>query len=118
MLKNSWFFPIIQSVHLVGIAMMVGTIILTDLQILGLQRQTVSASWRRAGLAIMLITGPVLFISDIPRYMSNPAFLVKMVVLVLAFTVQRKQTKFAAVLSIILWSCVVLGGRAIADFDV
>jgi hypothetical protein len=34
------------------------------------------------------------------------------------FTLYRKQTRTTALLSVILWTCVVLGGRAIADFDV
>lgn len=119
MLKNSWLFPVIQSIHLIGIALFVGTTVLVDLRILGFgTRREASLS----GLAIMLVTGPILFLSDVGRYVSNPAFLFKMAVfllaLVLHFTLHRKQTKLAAVLSMILWSCVVIGGRAIADFDV
>jgi hypothetical protein len=57
----------------------------------------------------------------VSRYVSNPAFLVKMAILLLAllfhFTL-RRETKPASIVSMILWSCVVLGGRAIADFDV
>jgi hypothetical protein len=65
----------------------------------------------------------MLFVSDITRYAANPAFLFKMAVLFAAllahFTVRpEKHGKFAAVLSIVLWTCVVIGGRAIADFDV
>jgi hypothetical protein len=123
MLKNSWLFPIIQSVHLIGIAMFVGTTILGDLRALGVQipRNAVASSWMPAGLATMLSTGPILFLADVGRYASNPAFLVKMAILLLAllfhFTL-RRETKPAAIVSMILWSCVVLGGRAIADFDV
>lgn len=132
-IKNSLLFPAIQSIHLVGIGLLVGTIVLTDLRLLqfALQRYTISeirhqlAPWNRAGLATMLTTGPILFASDIPRYIHNPAFLVKMAVLLAAllfhFTIHTrtdKQSKLAAVISITLWTCVVLGGRAIADFDI
>lgn len=74
----------------------------------------------------MLTTGPVLFFSDVPRYLANPAFRVKMAVLAAAlishFTIHRKAVRagsgrLAAILSMALWTCVVLGGRAIADFD-
>ena len=133
MLKNAWLFPAIQSVHLAGIALLVGTIAITDLRHLDyvLRRYSVSqitrqfAPWTRAGLAIMLTTGPILFASDVVRYSHNPAFLFKMAVLLLAlifhFTMHaqtEKPGKMIAVLSIALWTCVVLGGRAIADFDV
>lgn len=116
-------------------ALLAGTIILTDLRLLGfgLRRLTPAgvaaslAAWTRAGLAIMLTTGPVMFSSDVSRYIENPAFRVKMVLvlaaLVFHFTIHRKAVaagkgRFAAILSMLLWGCVVLGGRAIADFDI
>ena len=132
-LKNSWLFPAIQSVHVAGIALLVGTIVIVDLRLLGcaLRRYSVSeitrqfAPWTRAGLAIMLTTGPILFGSDLMRYSHNPAFIFKMSVLMAAlvfhFTIHartEKHGKLIAVLSIALWTCVVLGGRAIADFDI
>jgi len=127
-LKNSFLFPAIQSIHLIGIGLFVGTIVLSDLRALQLvlQRYAITeirqqlAPWNRAGLAIMLTTGPVLFASDIPRYIHNPAFLVKMALLLVALIFGRgeKQTKLAALVSIALWTCVVVGGRAIADFDI
>jgi len=125
-LSNSWIFPIVQSIHLAGIAGWVGATVLVDVRILG--RRPVAqlaarlAPWSRAGLAIMLATGPMLFLSDATRYSSNPAFRVKMALLLLAlvfhFTVHRKHTRLTAIVSIVLWSAVVIGGRAIADFDV
>jgi uncharacterized protein DUF6644 len=135
MLKNSWLFPVIQSVHLSGIAMLVGTIVLTDLRLLGyaLDRYSVEeiankfGRWTRTGFAIMLTTGPVLFLSDVPRYATNPAFLLKMAMLLLALlfhfaihkrTTTQRHAKVVAVVSILLWTCIVIGGRAIADFDI
>ena len=86
------------------------------------------APWTSGGLLIVLITGPLLFGSDLTRYLHNPAFIVKMGLLALAlaghFTLHRtallqsKKQKLAAVVSLILWSSVVLAGRAIADFDI
>ena len=115
-----------QSIHLAGISLLVGTIVLVDLQALGygLHRYAGEfARWTRAGAATMFVTGPILFASDVPRYMSNPAFRLKMIFLLLAvvfhFAVRhRVSPKLAALISITLWTCVVLGGRAIADFDV
>ena len=129
-IKQSWLFPVIQSVHILGLTLLVGTICLVDFRILGmgLRRQAVSdlasslAPWTFVGLITVLITGPLLFGSDIPRYLNNPAFVLKMVLLAAAlaehFTLHRNKTKFAAALSLILWSGVVLAGRAIADFDI
>ena len=123
-------FPVVQSTHLVGIALLVGAIILVDLRILGFgaRRDTASqlaarlASFARAGLAIMVVTGPLLFIADAARYASNPAFRFKMALLLIALashvTIHRKHTRLGAILSMMLWTGVVVGGRAIADFDV
>jgi hypothetical protein len=129
-LSNSWIFPVVQSIHLAGIVGWVGAIVLVDVRILGIGPRGRSvaelagqlAPWSRAGLAIMLTTGPMLFLSDATRYSSNAAFRVKMALLLLAlvfhFTIHRKHTRLAAIVSMLLWSAVVIGGRAIADFDV
>lgn len=117
-------FPIIQSIHLVGLTVLVGTIAIADLSILGFIRVSANlAPWTSTGLVTMGVTGPLLFWLDWHRYLNNPAFLLKMAILTIAlvthFTLDRsKHRKLAAVLSLVLWSCVVLAGRAIADFDI
>ena len=134
-LKNSWLFPAIQSIHLTGIALLVGTIIIVDLRLLGgiLRRYSVPeivgqfGRWTRLGFMVMLTTGPILFASDVGRYSQNPAFLLKMLCLLLAVSLHfarlkwlttPRHAKLAAIASIGLWTCVVLAGRAIADFDI
>jgi hypothetical protein len=133
-IKQSWVFPVIQSIHLIGLTMLVGSICLVDLRLLGIgsSRQSTAdvasgiAPWTSAGLLTVLVTGPLMFGSDVARYLNNPAFLLKMglfaVALASHFTLHRRlvrdRQKLAAVLSLILWSSVVLAGRAIADFDI
>jgi hypothetical protein len=120
-LKQSLWFPVIQSVHLIGLTMLVGTIAIRDMQLLGfgLRRRVEMAPWMWAGLIVVVITGPLMFWSDMPRYLANPAFLVKMPLLLLALLTQLgPPRKITAVLSLALWSSVILAGRAIADFDV
>jgi hypothetical protein len=123
--------PVIESIHLVGLTLLVGTIAIVDLRLLGLGLRHVKVSsvsaamapWTSAGLVIVWVTGPLLFWWDSNRYLKNPAFVLKMVLLAVAlvthFTIHRRVGgKLAAVLSLVLWSAVVLAGRAIADFDV
>jgi hypothetical protein len=129
--------PVIESIHLVGVTLLLGTIAIVDLRLLGLGLRHFKVSavaeamapWTAAGMVTVGITGPLLFAWDSSRYVRNPAFLVKMVLLAAAlgvhFTVHRSVTKrdagrgkLAAVVSLVLWSCVVVAGRAIADFDV
>lgn len=121
--ENSWLFPVIESIHVTGLAAFVGTIVLGDLHTLGaIPKVGPVTRWTHAGLAVMLATGAAMFFSDTARYLHNPAFHVKLAILVVAlvahFTLRRQGTRFAAVLSLILWSSVVLAARAIADFDV
>ena len=132
-LKDSLLFPLIQSIHLTGIALLVGSIVLVDMRVLGyalsghgvaeISRKLSPCMW--TGLAIMLTTGPLLFGADVMRYSQNPAFLVKMATLLAAllfhFTFHYRtepRSKLVAIVSIALWTSVVLGGRAIADFDI
>jgi hypothetical protein len=139
LIKQSWLFPAIQSIHILGLTLLVGTIAAVDFRLLGLgmRQHAVTdlasrlAPWTTVGLLTVLITGPVLFGSDLIRYVNNPAFVVKMGLLAAAlaahFTLHRSSggaggfkptsQKLAAALSLILWSSVVLAGRAIADFD-
>jgi hypothetical protein len=127
-IKNSWLFPALQSVHVAGLALLVGTLVLLDLRLLGwaLRRHTVPEleaqirPWSRRGLAIMLTTGPVLFAADSTRYLHNPAFLFKMAVLLLALICQfaLRRGRLSAFLSLVLWTGAVIAGRAIADFDI
>jgi len=135
-IKQSWLFPVFQSVHIIGLTMLAGSICLLDVRLLelGMRQHTPRdlasrlAPWTSLGLLTVLVTGPVLFGSDLQRYLHNPAFIVKMGLLAFAlaghFTLHRSavlgsgKQKLAAVLSLILWSGVVLAGRAIADFDI
>jgi uncharacterized protein DUF6644 len=129
--------PVIESIHLVGVTLLLGTIAIVDLRLLGLSLRhfrisavaEAMAPWTSAGMVTVGITGPLLFAWDSSRYLKNPAFLVKMVLLAAAlgahFTIHRRvarddarRVKLGAVLSLVLWSSVVLAGRAIADFDV
>ena len=135
-IRVTWLFPVIQSVHIIGIVMLVGTIALVDFRFLGVAlRQHAPpglvaelAPWTTAGLFTVFVTGPLLFWADLGRYLQNPAFLAKMILLAAAliahFTLHRsavltpRRQKVAALCSIVLWAAVVLAGRAIADFDI
>src|SRR5438477_2733979 len=121
-----WAFPVVESLHFIGFALLIGTIAIVDLRLLGggMRRQTAAqlatglAPWTWAGLALMLTTGPAMFSADALRYYVNPSFRFKMTFLSIAilyhFTIHRKVaasqispviSKMAAVLSLALWTC-------------
>ena len=130
----TWVFPFIESIHICGFGLLVGTTLVLDMRLLGVifRKQAISklaeqlAPWILTGLAIMLITGPYLLSSDPGEYIQVTSFRVKMVLLLLAivfhFTVIRRATdpsgddnplgwrKLAGCVSLGLWLSVVIGG--------
>src|SRR3954449_5927852 len=90
--RAEWLFPIIQSVHFIGFAFLIGTIAIVDLRLLGLgmRRQTAAELaadlnlWTNIGIAVMLITGPLMFSTDADTYHNNPSFQFKMICLTAA----------------------------------
>jgi hypothetical protein len=139
-------FPLVETAHVLAIALLVGTVLAVDLRLLGLilrgepvsriARALLPLTW--SGFGLMLITGLPLFAAEALRLYGNPAFRVKMVLLVLAgcnallfhlttyrtvatWDVERTTplgARASAVLSIALWSAIVVSGRLIAVFRV
>jgi hypothetical protein len=130
-----WAFPVVQSFHFVGFAFLIGTIAIVDLRLLGggMRRQLPVdlakdlKPWTLIGLVLMLTTGPIMFSADPRVYYYNPSFRFKMTCLLVAifyhFTIHRWAIrpqvapligKLAAVVSLVLWTAVLAGGRFIA----
>ena len=133
--NNEWSFPLLEIIHIAGFALSIGTIVLVDLSILGagirkatpLELNKDLAPWTLVGLAIMLITGPLIFSSDPNMYLRNSSFIFKMWALAIAiiynYTVHRWAVrsnpspgvgKLTAIVSLGLWVSVVAGGLFIA----
>ncbi|MGD0359637.1 MAG: DUF6644 family protein [Bryobacteraceae bacterium] len=132
---SRWLFPVIESVHLLGLAVIGGAVLIVNLRLLGfgIRRQPVAQLWRdtrpwmMGSLAAMLISGMLLFTSEATKLYYHDAFWVKMISLLLAmiftFTVMRKVAladpdrvgrvwgRAAALVSILLWSTVGVCGR-------
>jgi hypothetical protein len=131
---------LLEIIHLIGLALLIGTILMVDLSLLGLGigRQPVSRIARELnlftvlGLTIMLVSGPLILTSEAVRCYKTPAFWVKMALLAIAiafhFTIHRRVTlaeppephpnaRIIASLSLALWFGVALAGKAIAIFQ-
>jgi len=135
--NNEWSFPLLECIHILGFTLSIGTIAIVDLRMLGLallKHPTKElgkdlAPWTLVGLAVMLITGPLIFSSDPNMYLHNLGFRFKMAALLLAilyhYTVHRSVVaaeagppvaRAVAVGSMLLWTSVVAGGLFIAFF--
>lgn len=129
-----WLFPVIESVHLLGLCALGGTVLVVDLRLLGagLTRQPLAVvaaqvhPWLKASVALLLSTGFLLFMSEAVKCFHNPSFWLKMgtlpVALLYTFTLRRwvatrpgrdtsALTRLVATVSLLLWFTVAAAGR-------
>ena len=135
---SQYGMPIVQSVHLVGLTLLLATVLVMNLRLAGVALTESSLDWlahqlRRwmlTGLGIVLLSGVLIFVMNPEKYLASNPFRVKMAALVLAmlfqfFALRRvPQPQFAersravslivAGLSLTLWFTVGWAGRAIA----
>jgi hypothetical protein len=132
---NEWSFPVCEVFHIIGFVLLIGTIMMVDLRLLGLgmRRQTPAqlvqdtAPWSLLGPVTVLISGPLIFLSDPALYVYNKAFRFKITMLILAmiynWTIHRKVAmmkepgdagKLVGMLSIVMWTSIIFGGIFIA----
>jgi len=133
--NSSWAFAVIESVHLLALAVIGGAVLMLDLRLLGLglRRQPIpevareAQPWLVGSLAVMLVTGFALFSSEATKCYYSTPFWVKMTSLALAmaftFTVRRRVSfegdgrvrpivlRLVALVSLTLWFGVGAGGR-------
>ena len=137
---SEWIFPTVETLHVIFIVTVVGSIAIVDLRLLGLtgrnqpvtslSRDTLPITW--VAFAGALITGGLLFASKATQYMVNPYFITKISLILLAginmlvlhflnwrdvATWDRGQApaavKLAGGISLAFWVVVVFCGRVI-----
>ena len=133
--QNEWSFPVCEIFHIVGFAILIGTIFMVDLRLMGfgMKRQTPAqllkdtAPWTLVGLTLVLISGPLIFLSDPLLYINNASFRFKITTLIIAiiynWTLHRSVAAranpgaFGAVVggvSALLWASLIFAGIFIA----
>lgn len=129
---STWLYPITESIHLVGIAMLVGGAFVFDLRLLGMGRSLSLASvaelnlkLSRRGFVLAILTGSLLVIANPKEILLNRTFQIKMALILAALVNvggyhwrarkdQPSWSKAHAVLSLVLWTAVIFAGRLIA----
>jgi uncharacterized membrane protein YgdD (TMEM256/DUF423 family) len=139
---NSWAIPTIQSIHIVGIAMVMGSVLLIDLRILGWAGadQTLRQTERRFGpwltgsLWLLLATGILMVIGEPVRELVTFSFWLKMalvavgalVAVVFQRTLRRHERRWEetlvhspsikalTILTFLIWAAIIVLGRLIA----
>lgn len=89
-------FPIFEIIHLIGLALFLGPLLLTNLGLLGLamRRQPIHevaaalAPWTWSGFALLMVTGPFMLTAQATKWHDNAVFWLKMLLLILATVYQ------------------------------
>ena len=138
----SWIIPSVQSVHILCIAIVISAVFMVDLRLLGVigRSQPTAAytsrflTWIWPTLVVLLASGSILIIGEPARSLMNPAFILKMsmliCVIVVTLTLQgaikknvafwelsaprRNAAKLMALVSLLLLVAIVFAGRWIA----
>lgn len=88
----TYWFPLLESLHVLAVALVVGTILMADLRLLGVAARRYPASrmnrelipWTWGSFIVASVTGFGLFATRASVYVENPAFQIKFVLLAVA----------------------------------
>jgi hypothetical protein len=135
----TWWFPFLESIHVIAITLVVGSILVVDLRLLGISGLQYSASrvtrellpWTWGAFFVATLTGFGMFVTRATAYVENPAFQIKFLLLVVAclnmaifhFRAFRAvhhwdadlmpppAARAAGAASLVLWIGIILAGR-------
>jgi uncharacterized membrane protein len=129
-----WMWPVCETLHFIGLSLLLGVVLLVDLRMLGVMRNVSFATlhrllpWGILGFGVNVLTGMMFFIAAPEQYTQNGAFHWKIVFVLIAganalyFTMFDETwtlgpeddapftAKFAAVSALFLWVAVMYCG--------
>ncbi|MEQ1946799.1 MAG: DUF6644 family protein [Bryobacteraceae bacterium] len=139
--SSAYMYPSLLALHLVGISLFGGLILITDLRILGAAMKSFSIaevidrtrSFKQIGFVFAAGCGVLLFCSKAEAYYYNPLFRAKVVLFALVAIhaalfkssiynrpesiegnpALMSKARTAAWVSLILWTCILIAGRGI-----
>jgi hypothetical protein len=137
--ESAWLFPTLETVHVVALSLVIGSIAMLDLRLLGvshrgkgvMQLADETLPWTWGAFVVAALTGALMFVSSATRYYENVPFQAKLVLLTLAginmavfhLSAYRvvhtwntilptpRAARIAASLSLLFWIGVVFTGR-------
>lgn len=132
---HPWLYPALEAAHIVGIALMLGSLVLVELRVWGLGATLAMPALARLGLTVSLggfglagATGLMMFVSQAGELLANRLFVTKMVLLMFAglnaagFHARGSLDKLdrtaraQTLVSLGLWVAVIICGRWIAYY--
>lgn len=141
-MRNSlWLYPAVEIIHIIGFAVLFGSIAMFDLRLLGVSRSLPVRAlarhllpWTVGSLMLIVPSGLAMFSAHASDFVSNGAFLLKLVLLFAAATnaaafhagayrtvdqwdrdrATPAAARMHATLSLMLWIAVIACGRLLA----
>lgn len=141
-MRTHWAWPAAESVHFIGLSLLVGTIVVWDLRLLGVGRRIPVGAlralvrWTLAGYAMTAVSGAMFLMTEPTEYIYNPAFHYKVLFMAIAglnaltfyLTVSSRTlalgpgeqaplpARIAAAASLALWVAVIVSGRLLTFY--
>ena len=142
MMRSQWGWPIAESVHFIGLSLLVGAIFMFDLRLLGVARRIPIGAlhklvpWGLLGYGLTVVTGALFLATEPDQYIYNPSFQFKLLFMAIAglnasafyLTSFRQATapgapadapgsaKVIAAASLSLWIAVIIAGRLLTFY--
>lgn len=141
-MSTAWAWPTIESLHFLGLCLLIGCIGTFDLRLLGVAKRVPIAAMHRLipfgilGFAINIATGSLFVMTEPDQYIYNPSFHLKLMFLAIAGTNAAmfylssfrrvfgpgasldapRRAKLIAAISLCAWLAVIVCGRLITFF--
>ena len=139
--ESLWAYPITETLHIVGLATLYGSVLIVDLRLLGLNRSLPvsrlarhALPWTVGAFLLVMVTGLLMFTAHAEDFLTNRVFIFKMGLIATAGVnaallhtgVMRtvaawdvnvmppSRVRLTAVFSILLWTTVIACGRLLA----
>ena len=142
LMRTRWAWPIAESLHFLGLCLLVGCIGTFDLRLLGVARRVPIAAvhrfipWGLFGFAINIVTGSMFLLTEPDQYIYNPSFHWKLLFMTIGgvnaamfyLTSYRqifgsgarldapRRAKVIAAISLCAWTGVIIGGRLLTFY--
>jgi len=142
LMQTHWAWPIAESLHFLGLSMLIGCIGAFDLRLLGVARRIPIAAmhrlipWGIAGFALNACTGAMFLLTEPDQYIYNPSFHFKVLFITIGglnamtfyVTSYRRvcgtetcyqaplRAKVIAAISLCAWIGVITGGRLLTFY--
>ncbi|HLI84056.1 MAG TPA: DUF6644 family protein [Bryobacteraceae bacterium] len=132
---TEWAFPLIETFHLLALAILLGSVLLISLRVFGVGKRYLPAAqlarqfepWMLVSICVLIATGIPMAFSEPMKCFESYSFPVKMGLMLLGIaaqlTIHRRwivrgdaspaKTRIAALASILIWTAVGAAGKAI-----